>query len=699
MHRARGHRFGRGIDGDLMFAGAKTANARNRFIVGLILIAAVAAIPRLILGSTEAIEYDGYWNIFIARVNDWKRFWYEVSVDPHPPLHDLLLTAFVHLGRSLLAYRALSFTMSIASVFCVGWCARKITSSEIWAWIAALAYALAVPAIVITLEVRSYALSSCLTLLSLAFLLSLANPDAARPARLRVGFALATIFACLSDYYVFFYAAPAGVLLLAWCALRRFRGERVSWIAEIATIAPVYAVMAALYVIQGHINANIQQHLLTYYYDPAGSESIEAFLLRNWKNLINLFLPWRISGDAGALIILVLVIAGSLAMGVVLMRARDAASRPGLWTILMTAAILGAIVTASIAGKYPFGGEMRQQFIVFVFSILCAVTVADRLTAAMANRGRLATAALISLAIVGIFAAELRSYPWTKENVLPDRVAIFNRIAPQPAGVYVDQWNLITFFIYHNDWDWAVLPMHPAPEIDVFRLRRGAQQMLLFRDTSEWNVRPESPAVYHRFAQSLRAGKIPEVSIFGALQSPPDTPYVNFPAMRHKIATMAREEGICVQRLEINHVGWYATFQENGCTAPELKPPRLTGSFDDTSEEIEYAGVWHHDENPQPAGQTISYSNVAGSNARLTFQGTEITWVHAKAFNSGIAMVRIDGVPRANVDLYSKTPVPQSSTTYSGLAPGRHTFEVMASGKRNSASSDRYIYIDQLLVR
>lgn len=681
-----------------MFAGAKTTGARNRFILGLILVAAVAAVPRLILGSTEAIDYDSYWNVFIARVDDWKRFWYEISVDPHPPLHLVLLSGFVHLGRSLLAYRALSIVMSVASVFSVGWCVRKIASSPVWAWVAALAYALAVPAIVIALEVRAYALSSFMTLLSLSFLLSLANPDPARAARLRAGFALATIFACLSDYYVFFYAAPAGILLLAWCALRQFRGERVNWIAELATVAPVYAVMAALYVVQGHINANIQQHLLPYYYDPKGQESIAAFLLRNWKNLIDLFLPWRVSTDAVAVILLGLVIAGGLVMVVVLLRAADSASRPALWTILVTAATLGAIAAASVAGKYPFGGEMRQQFIVFVFSILCAAIVADRLTASMANRGRFAVAGLVSLALVGISAAGLKHYPWTKENVLPDRVAIFNRIAPQPAAVYVDQWNLITFFIYHSDWDWVFLPSHPAPEIDVFRLSRGAQRMLVFRDTSEWNTRAESADAYRLFAACLRAGKVPDVSIFDALQSPPDTPYSSLPSMRHKIARLAGEGGICVDRLEIDPVGWYATFREKGCSAPEFKPPRLTGSFNAASGEIEYSGQWRHAPDSSAAGGALSSSDTPGSAALLEFEGTGVTWVYSKGSNGGFASVLIDGIPRNDVDLYSASTVRQSSTTFGGLAPGKHRFELVVAGRKNPSAAGQSINIDALIV-
>ena len=51
-----------------------------------------------------------------------------------------------------------------------------------------------------------------------------------------------------------------------------------------------------------------KDHLLPYYYDPNGRETVIAFLLRNWKNFVNLFSPWRISSDAVALGVLILAL-------------------------------------------------------------------------------------------------------------------------------------------------------------------------------------------------------------------------------------------------------------------------------------------------------------------------------------------------------------------------------------------------------
>ena len=76
-----------------------------------------------------------------------------------------------------------------------------------------------------------------------------------------------------------------------------------------------------------------------------------------------------------------------------------------------------------------------------------------------------------------------------------------------PAAVYLDQFNLITFFIYHHTWDWSFLKLPQSiPGIDVYRLRRGSDQMLVFRDKTRWNVDPDDPVVYTTLAECLRLG-------------------------------------------------------------------------------------------------------------------------------------------------------------------------------------------------
>lgn len=131
----------------------------------------------------------------------------------------------------------------------------------------------------------------------------------------------------------------------------------------------------------------------------------------------------------------------------------------------------------------------------------------------------------------------------------------------------------------------------------------------------------------------------------------------------------------------------------------DSRSSRVTGTFDDTSDEIAYSGIWTHASFPWARQESLSFSNDAGSSARLSFEGTEITWVYARAPNRGIASVKIDGAPRSDFDLYSPTIMWQSRTTFRGLAPGKHTFEVAVTGRKDKISTDLYVDVDALIAR
>jgi len=680
----------------------KITDERNRFALGLTVIALIAAVPRLMLGASQFIEYDGYWHVFIAQQDNWHNFWEDIRVNAHPPLFFLLLKFLIHFGRSVLIYRSISIVTGIVSVFSVGWITRKIVKSDLWAYTSAAAYGFALPGIIISCEVRSYMLSAFFVLLSFSCLLDIGTYEESsrRNYMLRTGFAVNAILACLSHYYAFFYVGAAAILLLARLAVRGYRGERVSWQADATTIFPVLGVVAILYKTHAGALAEIQNHLLPYYYDPKGHESIPAFLIRNWKNLINLFAPFQIFSDIAALVILALAAVAAGALLRAFLYARDDASIRPASTILITAVMLTAIAMTAVAGKYPFGGDLRQQFLLFPFFVLCGAILADRLTVSLPDKGRLAASAGVTLLIAGVSFQQFEQYPKVSENIQEDKIEVFNRLEPEPKAVYLDQFNLITFFIYHHDWQWSFLKQQPIPGLDIYRISRGRQQMLVFRDKTAWNVKPDQDTFYYKVAECLRDGKTPEVSLFSALQTPPDQPFSNFKLIQRRIATGAAGFSVCTQRLNLHTDGWYATFRQSGsCTARDLKQPRLTGAFDGTSDEIQYSGAWTHGRYPQAANGTLSYSNSAESSAQLSFQGTEITWVYARAWNRGIASVKIDGVARGDVDQYGPKIIWQSRTTFPDLAPGNHTFEVTVTGRKDDAATDRYIDIDALVVR
>src|SRR3954452_14867103 len=107
-------------------------DSRTRLALGLILIALIASIPRLVLGASQFIEYDGYWHVFIAQQDRWPNFWRDIETNAHPPLYFLLLNVVIRFSRSLLAYRSISILTGLLSVALVGYLARKITRFTGW---------------------------------------------------------------------------------------------------------------------------------------------------------------------------------------------------------------------------------------------------------------------------------------------------------------------------------------------------------------------------------------------------------------------------------------------------------------------------------------------------------------------------------------------------------------------------------------
>ena len=146
--------------------------------------------------------------------------------------------------------------------------------------------------------------------------------------------------------------------------------------------------------------------------------------------------------------------------------------------------------------------------------------------------------------------------------------------------------------------------------------------------------------------------------------------------------TLASKSGVCAQRMAVNQGGWYATFQQSNCRPQDIMSTQLTGEFDDTSNEIGYTGSWEHRNFPLAAGTTVSYSNAPGAVARLSFEGTQITYVYTKAFNRGIARVKLDGISRGDIDLYSQKVEWPSRMVFGGLAAGKHIFELTVAGRK-----------------
>jgi bacillopeptidase F len=92
-------------------------------------------------------------------------------------------------------------------------------------------------------------------------------------------------------------------------------------------------------------------------------------------------------------------------------------------------------------------------------------------------------------------------------------------------------------------------------------------------------------------------------------------------------------------------------------------------------------------------------STTAGARATFTFTGTAVSWIGARGTQSGIALVSLDGVLLAEVDLYSPTEQIQAAVfTATGLADSSHTLVIEGTGRQNAASQNALIAVDAFEV-
>src|SRR6202023_1787112 len=131
------------------------------------------------------------------------------------------------------------------------------------------------------------------------------------------------------------------------------------------------------------------------------------------------------------------------------------------WTMLITAMMLAGFVLAALAGKYPFGGDLRQQFLLFPFLVLCAAILGERIAGALRDRvpvnARLLLNSVVIAATMVVSVVYYEQYPKQGGKLEDEQIEVFDRLEPAPRAVYLDQFNLITFFMYHDTWTWSFL--------------------------------------------------------------------------------------------------------------------------------------------------------------------------------------------------------------------------------------------------
>jgi hypothetical protein len=261
-----------------------------------------------------------------------------------------------------------------------------------------------------------------------------------------------------------------------------------------------------------------------------------------------------------------------LAAGValwLLRRLGEPDNRAAMATMLAAGLILAQLMLAGALGKYPFGGLLRQQFLLFPFLVLCAFFISDRLFAAIPRRAAYLLAGLLSLAIVVVSYWRFDAFPKVKEALMTEQIQRFERLFPAPAAVYLDRFNLIAFFLHHDDWKWEFDGQAGSiADVDVYRVSRGERRMLVFRDKRRWILDCGDATLYDNLAGCMRSRGLSRIDLFRLAQDEAPWETGELSAYRKSVTESAGAVGLCVQELLIQDRDVYAEVRTGGCFAP-----------------------------------------------------------------------------------------------------------------------------------
>lgn len=541
----------------------------RRLTVALAIITLIVAVPMLSMGVRDRIDYDSWWHVFIAREIPWDRFWRDVYRNAHPPLFYLLLSAVARLGAERLLYRSVSIAAALVATYLVGLIAARTMRRRGLALLCALAFGLAVPTARMACAVRSYTLSLAFLLLAFRLHLDLIDPTRARVApRTRTAFALALVGAVVSHYAAVFFAAAAVALPCLYAALDRgyrtwLRGRlRAQWRAELATALPVAAVIVVAYAVHMSRWSEPMVHTAAFY--PGAADRAAgvlrggaSFLARAIAAEIDLFSPLPLASLPAAARPLLVALAVALAAGLALRLRRRSDWPVAAAPLAVLAMLVLALMGAALAGRYPFGGFLRQQYLLFPFIMLSGFGLLDAIAGRWPSR-RVVIA--LSGAVLLNAVVQWRHVSYVDTEPLGLEVARFDQLFPDSPAVYVDQFGLIPYFAGHQRSAWTAQSAL-GEKFYALPVRQPPRSFVVVRDMTRWSADPSDPGLYADLRQLLARTSLPAIDVFHLRQDAPQLPMPprgDRADAAETIIRAAASQGVHVERLVLDGFQVYA---------------------------------------------------------------------------------------------------------------------------------------------
>jgi uncharacterized membrane protein len=535
----------------------------------LLLVALLCLIPRIYLGRTQFLQYDGYWHVFIANQDRWQNLVREYKENAHPLLYYVVLRWVSHLGHEPIIYRSINIVFGSAAAFVVGKIMQRICTSRIVPIVAAAAYGLAITSIELSLEVRSY--MACLFFVILSFYFFLKAIELPENTRGALSWLYFTFFASMAisfEYFALFYfAACFGAFVLAGGFDSAYRSRFFKWLRSklsLLAAAMLIPVLTIRYFYRTHLSFQPKSfgHVGEYYWDPEEQISRTTFLLKNLQHAFSYFLPIEISSRPVFLGVLGLLL---IALAAFAFTQWDKAK-----SLLYRAAVLIPILlilqlaVLALAQRYPFGGYMRQQSILAPFLCISLFLLVDRLVSiAPLHWSKVGLLAAAAIAVLYSAYYQWKIYPKIPTELFTDDYQRFVDTTKTPEAVYLDGFSLIAYYIHTHKWTWHTdHRVKPAEPIEEFQTSSpGGQNVDVLRSRTDWNFDWTKPATYQAMAEAMRNFHQPSMSVFHLHQSTPPLPPGTPQQHAAFVQNLAGTAGLETTKLYTDGTDFFATFK------------------------------------------------------------------------------------------------------------------------------------------
>ena len=471
--------------------------------------------------------YDEHWHLYVATVSPLWKMVLAASSDFHPPVYYLPLRLLTKMGIDPFWSRLAAVIPTILSVPLWYFLLRKLRVNIPTALTATLVLATAYSFQHMGVLIRSYAPTAFLLLVGLWFWLDLLPGTRGKPSRWSAVMSLLFFTLAIGFLYAaaFFTSAVFGATLLVmavnrdarqtiWDNWRRYSGFP-EWFAFFG-----FHLLAILWFAMTwgvHMNDDIPFHVSQFGYQAG--EPMLAFLHQGMRFELDLLTPLGTLGNLGLDIgmgLLLVVIATLAAIN--LRRGNSGAAV----TALAAALLLAILALLALTGKYPFGGELRHQYLMFPLLLLLLPLAVDLLwrwwPATWAR-------AIILLTVIGIALANAYTVRQTQqvpeapatEQWGAEYQALFSHGRDEPVLVnayvfYPTYTNRLPHGVWYRssyqqapqgyytppqDWSSITAPWTPYEEYGAYS---DDDQLLVFiRDRYRFHIPPLADAVF--FAQ------------------------------------------------------------------------------------------------------------------------------------------------------------------------------------------------------